>query len=222
MSFPNTLIRTESGGNWQAYNNEEGAGGHRGHGGRLQFGTARLQDAARAGIIPQMTAAEFARQPEAVQARVEQWHFGDIDRQAEGMGLGRFIGQTVNGVQITQNGIRAMAHLGGIGGARQFLESGGSHNPSDAYGTSLLDYARTHGGSAEYGGASDSGGNSAVPQQPGSTAAYTSPFGQNALAGAQQQQRPEPPVLQNTLDPTAFMQAPQPQNALQNYDRFIS
>jgi len=145
------LVRSESGGNWGALNSAVGAGGHVGHGGRLQFGTARLEDAARAGVIPRMTAQEFAQQPPEVQMRVENWHFQDIDRQAERLGLTQYIGQTVAGVPITQQSIRNMAHLGGIGGAQRFLTSGGQSNPRDANGTSLLDYARM-GASEAYGG----------------------------------------------------------------------
>ena len=39
-----------------------------------------------------------------------------------------------------------MAHLGGIGGAAQFLQSGGQYNPADSNGTSLRDYGLRHGG----------------------------------------------------------------------------
>lgn len=145
-AFIASLSGTESGGNWNALNNEVGAGGARGHGGRLQFGNARLSEAASAGIIRPMTAQEFAQQPASVQRAVETWHFGDIDLQAQQKGLGVYLGQTIGGVKITQSGIRAMAHLGGIGGAEKFLKSGGSYNPSDSFGTSLSDYARKHGG----------------------------------------------------------------------------
>lgn len=159
-AFPASLIETESGGNWNALNDEQGAGG-RGHGGRLQFGHARLQDAANAGVIPAMTPQQFAQQPPEVQQSVENWHFADIDQQADRMGLNNFVGQEVGGVPITQDGIRAMAHLGGIGGAKRFLESGGASNPSDSFGTSLRDYAARHGGGVATGGMSGGG----MPQQ---------------------------------------------------------
>ena len=140
QNFPMSLVQSESGGNWQALNNE-------GYGGRLQFGKDRLADAARAGVIPAgMTGAQFSQLPPEAQQAVEQWHFADIDRQAERMGLNSYIGQTVAGIPITQDGIRAMAHLGGIGGAAKFLQSGGQYNPADSNGTSLADYAIKHGG----------------------------------------------------------------------------
>ena len=144
-AFIVSLTGTESGGRLDAINNEVGAGGVRGHGGRLQFGDARLSEAAQAGIIGRMSPQEFARQPLSVQKAVETWHFGDIDRKAQGAGLGYYIGKKVAGVTITQNAIRAMAHLGGFNGAKRFLESGGEYNPSDSFGTTLKDYALKHG-----------------------------------------------------------------------------
>lgn len=144
--FLSGLINSESGGNWAAQNNEMGAGGQAGHFGRLQFGKARLQDAMNAGVIPQGTTPEqFMASPELQQA-AEAWHFADIDNQAARMGLNRYYGQTIAGVPINQESIRAMAHLGGIGGAQKFITSGGQYNPSDAYGTSLSDYGMRFGG----------------------------------------------------------------------------
>jgi|GEM_PF-2656893 len=138
--FLSGLVNSESGGNWQALNDE-------GYGGRLQFGDARLADAARAGVIPAgMTGADFSRMPPEVQQAVEQWHFGDIDQQAANMGLNQYFGQTIGGVPINADSIRAMAHLGGIGGAQRFIESGGRYNPADSNGTRLSDYGTRFGG----------------------------------------------------------------------------
>jgi hypothetical protein len=143
--LPASIIGTESGGKLTAFNNEKGAGGHYGHGGRGQFGTARLKDAYRAGALDRpMTAAEFANEPLSVQQRVEQWHVQDIGNYIERNNLDQYIGQTVNGVEVTPNGMIAAAHLGGSGGLKSWLKSG--RNPSDAYGTSLTDYMRTHRG----------------------------------------------------------------------------
>ncbi|MDF3904699.1 hypothetical protein [Paracoccus sp. AS002] len=172
QNFPMSLVQSESGGNWQALNNE-------GYGGRLQFGKDRLADAARAGVIPAgMTGAQFSQLPPEAQQAVEQWHFADIDRQAERMGLNSYIGQTVAGIPITQDGIRAMAHLGGIGGAAKFLQSGGQYNPADSNGTSLADYAAKHGGGS-LGGFSGGGGYSdpmAGIDMGAVTAALSDPF----------------------------------------------
>lgn len=146
---PSSLVRTESGGNFAAQNDAEGAGGT-GHFGRVQFGRARFAEAQAAGAVPEgMTIEQFGQNtPEARQAqiRAEEWHFGDIQNQITQRGLDRYIGQTIGGVEITRDGIVAMAHLGGMGGAAQYLESGGRYNPADDNGTSLSDYARTHAG----------------------------------------------------------------------------
>jgi hypothetical protein len=140
---PASLIRTESGGNWKAKNDVEGSGG-KGHFGRLQFSQGRLNEAKSAGVMPRgMTPQEFLNNKE-VQVAVENWHFKDIQRFAESNDLTKYIGQSIKGVPVTMDGILAVAHLGGKGGLKKFLTSGGSYNPSDAFGTSLLDYLRTH------------------------------------------------------------------------------
>ena len=159
-SYIDSLIRTESGGNWSARNNEVGAGGKAGHFGRLQFGHARLQDAIRAGAIPPGTTPEqFMASPE-LQMSAETWHFADLERK-----LADLVGREVNGQVMDMAALVAMGHLGGAGGARRFVESGGAYNPSDSFGTSLWDYAQTHGGK---GGSAPQGrsGNALAAMQP--------------------------------------------------------
>jgi len=137
-----SLIGTESGGNWKAQNSEIGAGGKAGHFGRVQFGQARLQEAMNAGAIPQGTTPEQFMNSPALQIAAENWHFGDLESQ-----LGDLVGREVNGKVMDLPALVAMGHLGGAGGARKYVESGGAYNPSDSFGTSLADYATTHGGS---------------------------------------------------------------------------
>ena len=136
-----SLIGTESGGNWKASNNEMGAGGQSGHFGRVQFGKARLQEAMDAGAIPQGTTPEQFMNSPALQIAAENWHFADLEKQ-----LGDLVGKEVNGQVMDMGALVAMGHLGGAGGARKYVESGGAYNPSDSFGTSLSDYAMKHGG----------------------------------------------------------------------------
>ena len=211
-AFPASLVRTESGGDWTALNSE-------GYGGRLQFGASRLADAARAGVIPAgIDGAAFSRMPPEVQQRVENWHFSDIDQQAHRMGLDRYIGQTVGGVPITQDGIRAMAHLGGIGGAAKFLNSGGTVNPADSNGTSLAKYAQIHGGMANeptQGGVAPLN----IPAPPPINVSliramnnpYMSPEQKQILSGIYQQQQ----AMQITPYQAAQLQMQQQQMAMQ-------
>lgn len=87
------------------------------------------------------TLQDFLANPEAQRA-VYRLHVEKMDREAASLGLDQFIGQEVGGVVITRDGLRNMMHLGGAGGARDFLRSGGQTNRTDANGTSIADYAR--------------------------------------------------------------------------------
>lgn len=134
------LIQSESGGNWGAQNNVMGAGGKAGHFGRLQFGQARLQDAMNAGALPQgTTPQQFMASPE-MQKSVENWHFADIGNNIARAGLDKAIGQNIGGVPVTMQGMLNAAHLGGFGGLKRHIDTGGAYNPSDANGTRLSDY----------------------------------------------------------------------------------
>lgn len=129
-----SLARTESGGNYSALNSE-------GYAGKYQYGDARLEDYRRA-TGETFTKADFLASP-GLQEKVHAWATADIDSE-----LGGYVGQEINGKPLTLNAIRAMAHLGGKAGARRYIESGGAYNPADSNGTSLADYASTHGGAS--------------------------------------------------------------------------
>lgn len=127
IMFIDRLAMSESSGNPQA---EITIGDGRRFVGLLQFGEARLQDYKNA-TGEQFTQDEFQNDPE-LQRRVNEWHIGDIDRAIDSLG-GAAAG-------YSRDGLRAVAHLGGITGMRRFVESGGEYNPSDELGTSLQAY----------------------------------------------------------------------------------
>jgi len=58
----------------------------------------------------------------------------------------KYEGKIVAGVQITESGILAAAHLGGVGSVKKFFRNGGKRYFKDAYGTSLRSYMRDFGG----------------------------------------------------------------------------
>ena len=127
------LFNKESGNNYGARNKQ-------GYVGRGQFGDARLEDARRAGVLPEgMDKEAFRRDPNTQQA-VEKWHFSDINDFIDKRGLGAVEGKTVGGVPVTREGLVNVAHLGGKGGMEKFITSGGAYNPTDANGTRLSDY----------------------------------------------------------------------------------
>ena len=134
------LSRTESGGNYSIVNAE-------GYGGKYQWGQDKLTDYNRA-TGQNITMEQFLASPQ-IQEDAQRWNVSDVDGFIKGNGLDQYIGQNIGGVQITQNGLRAMAHLGGNNGMKRFLESGGQYNPADSNGTSLADYAQTHAGSGQ-------------------------------------------------------------------------
>ena len=126
-SFRQRLIQSESSGRSDA---EITIADGRRFVGQLQFGQARLRDYQRA-TGTSFTQDQFVAD-EALQARVADWHFADIDRAIDGLG------DATDGYD--RDGLRAVAHLGGIGGMRRFVVTEREYNPSDELGTSLQDY----------------------------------------------------------------------------------
>ena len=47
------------------------------------------------------------------------------------------VGKIMNGIEITESGILAAAHLSGAGNVKKYLRSNGKRNLSDAYGASI-------------------------------------------------------------------------------------
>jgi hypothetical protein len=137
-SFRSALRRSESGGRVDVVNSE-------GFTGLYQWGQPRLDDY-NAATGQNITMEQF-RSDAGIQEAAQDWHEGDILGQ-----LGGYVGTTVNGQVLDEGAIIGMAHLGGTGGARQYIETGGAYNPSDSNGTSLSDYAQRFAGLSVSGG----------------------------------------------------------------------
>lgn len=58
----------------------------------------------------------------------------------------KYSGTVVGGVFITESGILAAAHLGGVGTVKKFFKSHGERFFKDGYGTSIQSYMRKFGG----------------------------------------------------------------------------
>jgi len=52
----------------------------------------------------------------------------------------RSVGKIINGIEITESGILAAAHLSGAGNVKKFLRSNGVQRFGDAYGTTISHY----------------------------------------------------------------------------------
>lgn len=87
------------------------------------------------------TLKDFLANPSA-QEEAFQIHSAKMDKEIQQNGLEKYIGKEIGGQLITREGLHAMMHLGGAGGAKRTLESGGRDSPTDANGTSVLSYAR--------------------------------------------------------------------------------
>ena len=139
-SFIDRMIMSESSGRADASVTIDDGRTFSGLGG---VGEARLQDMKNAGVVPEaMSLSEFAsKENEYIQRNALAWHFADIDKAIDATGaLSR---------GFSRDGLRAVAHIGGQGGMRQYINSGGRYNPNDSYtkpdgtktkGTSLSDY----------------------------------------------------------------------------------
>ncbi len=60
--------------------------------------------------------------------------------------ISRFVGERINGIEITESGILAAAHLAGPGSVKKYLRSYGRNGFSDAYGTSISNYMKRFSG----------------------------------------------------------------------------
>lgn len=58
----------------------------------------------------------------------------------------RFNGKTIGGVQVTESGIIAAAHLAGAGNVKKYLRSYGQNDVTDAYGSSISYYMKKFAG----------------------------------------------------------------------------
>ena len=127
LSFLDLLEQSESSGRSDA---EITIGDGRRFVGSLQFGKARLSDYQKA-TGTRFTQDEFIAD-EALQDAVAAWHIADIDKAIDALG------NAVAG--YNRDGLRAVAHLGGVGGMKQFVRTKGEYNPADELGTSLQSY----------------------------------------------------------------------------------
>lgn len=60
--------------------------------------------------------------------------------------IDKYCGRVINGIEITESGLIAAAHLGGPGSVRRFLRSNGRRGFKDAFGTSIISYMKRFGG----------------------------------------------------------------------------
>lgn len=128
--FANAMMMAESSGRSGVQITTRSGGRDQTMTGLFQFSEDRLTDYKKA-TGSSFTVEEFRNNPE-LQKQVFNWHIRDIDRLIDKNNL------LEQG--YTRNGLRAVAHLGGLTGMLRYARSRGEYNPQDKFGTSLSDY----------------------------------------------------------------------------------
>ena len=125
IGFKEALAFKESRGNYFIINTL-------GYLGKYQFGIGTLQ------LMGVYSATKFLNDP-SLQEKV---FYTNISRNKWILRkyIKYFVGRKVKGVEITESGILAAAHLAGPGNVIKYLYSNGRSDVKDAYGTSLADY----------------------------------------------------------------------------------
>jgi hypothetical protein len=92
----------------------------------------------------------FKNNENGIQDLANEVQFKTLDEETKP--YEKYIGQTIQGVEVTKSGLMASAHLGGVGGLRDFLT--GNSNAKDANNTSIATYMQKHGNKDIYSGSS--------------------------------------------------------------------
>ena len=131
LGFKEAVGFKESGGRYSIVNRF-------GYMGKYQFGKSTLH------MIGIRDARAFLRSPELQ----EKAFYANSSRNKWILRkyIAYFNGMTINGINITESGMLAAAHLVGPGAVKDYLYSGGRKVASDAYGTSIEDYMRKFSG----------------------------------------------------------------------------
>lgn len=89
--------------------------------------------------------ADFKNNPDAQVKAIADYQAAQW-KVIQNLGLSSYIGKTINGVQITQSGLLAGAHLVGYGGLQKYLSSNGANDVVDGNKTPISQYIQKFGG----------------------------------------------------------------------------
>ncbi|WP_411031014.1 hypothetical protein [Spongiimicrobium sp. 3-5] len=131
IGFKEALAFKESSGNYFIINTL-------GYLGKYQFGVGTLQ------LMGVYNATVFLNDP-ALQEKVFQINIAR-NKWILRRDINRFVGKRIRGVEITESGILAAAHLAGAGNVKKYLRSYGKFDVKDAYGTNIAFYIKKFSG----------------------------------------------------------------------------
>ncbi len=127
LGFKDAVGFKESGGRYDVINEY-------GYLGKYQFGAGTLE------LIGVYNLEEFLNSPELQEAAF--YANASRNKWILRKDIKRFVGKTINGVEVTESGILAAAHLAGPGSVKKYLRSWGGQMFSDAFGTSIKNYMK--------------------------------------------------------------------------------
>lgn len=131
VAFKEAVGFKESGGDYGVVNDF-------GYLGKYQFGRGTLQ------LIGIKDSLNFLNTPELQEAAF--YANASRNKWILRKDISRSVGKTINGVEITESGILAAAHLAGPGNVKKYLRSGGARSFSDGFGTSIKYYFKKFSG----------------------------------------------------------------------------
>ncbi|GGD29986.1 peptidoglycan-binding protein LysM [Flavobacterium orientale] len=109
-----------------------------GYMGKYQFGMGTLRTIGITDSLAFMRSPRIQEQAFKALLSLNKWELRNEIQQYEG--------KVISGVTITESGLLAAAHLGGVGSVRKFLRSNGNRGFKDGFGTSLKSYIKNYGG----------------------------------------------------------------------------
>lgn len=129
--FREALAFKESKGDYAAVNTY-------GYLGKYQFGRSTLE------LMGVYNAKTFLQNPE-LQEKVFQMNVSR-NKWILRRDIKRFVGKRIHGIEITESGILAAAHLAGAGNVKRYLRSLGTRDAKDGYGTNIANYIKEFAG----------------------------------------------------------------------------
>ena len=131
IGFKEALAFKESRGNYFIINSL-------GYLGKYQFGIGTLQ------LMGVYSATRFLNNP----VLQEQAFHTNIARNKWILrkDIELFVGKNIGGIEITESGMLAAAHLAGAGNVKRYLRSWGAFDVSDSYGTNIANYMKKFSG----------------------------------------------------------------------------
>ncbi len=106
--------------------------------GKYQFGMSTLE------LMGVYNAQSFLQNPE-LQEQVFQINISR-NKWILRRDIKRFVGKRIHGIEITESGILAAAHLAGAGNVKRYLRSLGTRDVKDGYGTNIALYIKEFAG----------------------------------------------------------------------------